>query len=66
MMLEAVRACEELGYTVEGAGQFREACREVSLMSLDTPRVRQSIDSLREGQGIGLQQAMDELRHRTG
>ena len=61
-MLEAVRGCEEMGYTVEGAGQLREACREVSLMSLDIPRVRQSIDSLREGAGITLQQAMDELR----
>jgi hypothetical protein len=66
MMLEAVRACEKQGYTVEGADQFREACREVSLMSLDTPRVRQSIESLRQGGGTPLRQAMDELRHRAG
>jgi hypothetical protein len=62
-MLEAVRACEEMGYTVEGADQLREACREVSLMSLDIPGVRQSIGSLREGGGITLQKAMDELRN---
>ena len=64
MMLVAVRACEEQGYAVEGAGPFREACREVSLMSLDIPRVRQSIESLRQGGGIPLRQAMDELRRR--
>ncbi len=62
-MLELVRAFEELGYTIEGAGPLREAYREVSLMSLDIPRVRQSIESLREGRGITLQQAMDERSH---
>ena len=66
MMLVAVRACEEQGYTIEGAGPFREACREVSLMSLDIPRVRQSIESLRQGGGIPLRQAIDELRNRVG
>jgi hypothetical protein len=65
-MVEVVRAFEALGYAVEGADDLRNECREVSLMSLDIPRVRQSIDSLREGDGITLQQAMDELRHRAG
>jgi hypothetical protein len=64
--LDAVRGCEEAGYTVEGANQLREACREVSLMSLDIPRVRQSIESLQQGGGTTLRQAMDELRHRAG
>jgi hypothetical protein len=65
-MLELVRGWEKQGYKVEGTDRFREACREVSLMSLDIPRVQQSIESLRQGGGTTLQQAMDELLLRRG
>lgn len=65
-LLELLRALDELGYKVYGAGLLGEACREVALMSLDIPRVRQSIEALQEGRGITLQQAIDELRHRAG
>lgn len=56
--------CEKGGYVVERAGEFREACREVALMSTDIDRVQASVASLDEGRGIPETQALDELRNR--
>jgi len=61
-VLDAVGLCEAEGFVVQGADQLREESRQVALMSLDTDRVRRSIESLEEGRGIPFAQAMDELR----
>ena len=62
-LLKGLKACEAAGFAVSGAVPFLLACRDVDLMSLDTDRVRASIESLDLGQGIKLQQAMDGLRN---
>jgi hypothetical protein len=62
-LLKGIRGSELNGFTVEGAAGFREACREVDLMSLDTDRVRESIESLQHGSGISFAQAMHGLRN---
>ena len=62
LLLEAIDFCESNHYQVDSADQFRQANLDVSLMSLDTDRKRQSWESIQSGRGIPSQQAMDELR----
>ena len=61
-LLQAIEACEREHYQVEGADRFRDALRDVSLMSLDVDRDRQSLASLATGSGIPAKEAMDALR----
>ena len=62
-LLAAIDSCESKRYKVDGADDFRRANLDVSLMSLDTNRNRQSLESLQTGPGIPSKQAMDELRN---
>jgi hypothetical protein len=64
-LLRAVKRHEASGFSVAGAADFHEACRDVDLMSLDTDRVRTSIESLESGNGTSLAEAMNGLRNRT-
>jgi hypothetical protein len=61
-LIKGIAACEKAGFLVSGSADFREACREVDLMSLDTERTRISIESLGRRSGISLKQAMNGLR----
>jgi len=65
ILLRVIEFCEsDCGFVVDGASDLRQEHNEVSLMSLDTERVRESILSLEEGRGIPPKQAMNELRNR--
>jgi hypothetical protein len=64
LLLEAASACEAENYAVDGADDLRREVRDVSLMSLDAERDRQSVGSLEEGRGVPSRKAMDELRDR--
>jgi phage-related protein len=44
--------------------EFRSAVRDVSLMSLDTQRVKESIESLESHKGRSFEQGIEELRNR--
>jgi len=48
---------------LDGAEELRAGYRDVKLMSLDTDRVRESIESLEQGRGIPFDIAMEELRN---
>jgi hypothetical protein len=61
--LDVVDLFKAEGFVVQGADQLRDESHQVALMSLDTDRVRRSIESLEEDRGIPFAQAMDELRH---
>lgn len=63
-VLDWLDQCEKAGSRVRRAAEFRDAWREVSLMSLDVDRARQAIDSLDRGEGIPFDQAMHGLRNR--
>ncbi len=63
-VLDWIDQCEKAGSRVRRAAEFRDAWREVSLMSLDVDRARQAIDSLDRGEGIPFDQAMHGLRNR--
>ncbi len=62
-LLAAIDSCESKRYKVDGADDFRRANLDLSLMSLDTNRNRQSLESLQTGHGMPSKQAMDELRN---
>ncbi len=62
LLLEAIDFCESKHYKVDSADQFRQSNLDVSLMSLDTDRNRQSLESIQSGRTITSKQAMDELR----
>ena len=62
LLLRAIKVCEENRFAVEGSPDFRKACLDVDLMSLDTDRVRASVESLKQGQGTTFTQAMHGLR----
>ncbi len=62
-LLKGIKRSEANGFAVEGSADFRQACREVDLMSLDTDRVRSSIESLQNGSGTNVKQAMNGLRN---
>jgi hypothetical protein len=62
-LLRMIDACEAKDFSVEGADDFRVACREVALMCLDVERVRESIAALDAGRGIPFDQAMYALRN---
>ncbi len=57
-VLELLRACESMGLAVERSDEFRREFKDVCLMALDVPRVKQSIESLEAGRGIPLSQAI--------
>jgi hypothetical protein len=59
-----VRELETRGLDVERAEDLRQACRDVSLLPLDTDRIRLSLESLESGQSIPMKQALDGLRNR--
>jgi len=62
-ILQIVHRCEtQCCFEVEGADELRQEFQEVSLMSLDTERAKQSIMSLDAGEGISAEQAMNVLR----
>lgn len=63
LLLGTLKVCEVNGFTVDGSADFRAACRDVDLMSLDTDRVRASVESLNQGLGTSLTQAMNGLRN---
>lgn len=46
-----------------GFDDLKSAFKDVSLMSLDTERVKRSIASLHAGQGVTFEHAMEELRN---
>ena len=62
LLLGAIDVCEASAIVVHGSADLRRACRDVDLMSLDTDRVRASVESLDRGLGIPLTQAMNGLR----
>jgi hypothetical protein len=62
VLLEAIDACERENYQIQNARRFRDAYQDVSLMSLDVDRDRQSLASLATGSGIPAKEAMDALR----
>ena len=62
-LLGGIKSREASGFAVDGAAHFRQACREVDLMSLDVDQVRASIESLQSGSGMSLTQAMNGLRN---
>ena len=53
LLLRALKVCEANGFAVDGSADFRKACLDVDLMSLDTDRVRASVESLDQGPGTG-------------
>jgi len=59
-----VRELEQMGFVVQAADELRRACREISLLPLDTDRVRRSLESLETGEGVPMKQAIDGLRNR--
>jgi hypothetical protein len=61
-ILDAVALCEGRGFEVNGADRLRAASQDVSLMSLNTERLRASVESLQQGRGIPHATAMNELR----
>jgi hypothetical protein len=61
-LLGVVAELEKGGFQVEGAGRLRVARRDVSLMALDTDRVRASIASLENGEGVPMGQVLNDLR----
>ena len=62
-LVDGIAACEAAGFSVTGSADFRDACRDVDLMSLGTDRVQASIESLNQGRRISFQQAMNGLRN---
>ena len=63
LLLGAIEVCEVNGFAVHGSVDFRQACLDVDLMSLDTDRVRASVESLNQGAGTSFAQAMNGLRN---
>ena len=57
-----LKALEQEYGKLEGADELRVRYRDVKLMPRDTDRVRRSIESLVQGQGIPFDRAMEELR----
>jgi hypothetical protein len=62
-LVPIIEQLESIGFMVDGAEEFRTACREVALMSLDVDRVRDNIGALEAGRGTTLDQAMYALRN---
>ena len=62
LLESAIAESERQGFEVEGAQEFRDAIREVSLLPLDGNRVKSSIVALKNGKGVPFEQAMDELQ----
>lgn len=62
-VLDTVRQLEAKNYHVEQADRLRTMHHDVSLMALGTDRVRASIASLENGEGIPAGQMMNEIRH---
>ncbi len=62
-LLAGLKVFEINGFAVHGSVDFRKACLEVDMMSLDMERVRASVESLNKGRGTSLTQAMNGLRN---
>jgi hypothetical protein len=60
-LLKAVDSCKAQGSAVAGEAEIRSAFKDVSLMALDTERVRESFE---DGGDLSHPEAMDELRRR--
>jgi len=63
-LLEGARRLEQAGFVVQRADELRRACGEVSLLPLDTDRIRRSLESLEGGEGVPTSEAIDGLRNR--
>jgi hypothetical protein len=63
LLLGTLKILEANGFAVNGSADFRKACLDVDLMSLDTDRVRASIESFQQGPRTSLTQAMNGLRN---
>ena len=63
-LLKVIDHCKTHGGILAGERELRDAFKDVSLMPLDTDRMRAAYESLLAGQGISHSEAMDELRYR--
>lgn len=61
-IIESAARCQERGCELDGVDELRSAFKDISLMSLDTERLKSSVESLQQGRGIPHAQAMNELR----
>lgn len=64
VLLKVIDRCKLQRRDLAGERELRNAFKDVSLMPLDTDRMRAAYESLQEGEGISHSEAMDELRHR--
>ncbi|MEN6451256.1 MAG: hypothetical protein ABFC96_12255 [Thermoguttaceae bacterium] len=64
VLLDVIAACEAGNFNVDGADDFRNEVRDISLMSLNVGQDRQAIASLEADKGIPSGKAMDEVRDR--
>lgn len=64
VLLRVVDRCKVQRHDLASEGELRNAFKDVSLMPLDTDRMRAAYESLHEGEGISHSEAMNELRHR--
>ena len=65
-LLQAIDACEQGNYEIDGTNTFRSRVREVALMNFDLDRIRRSISALQQGKGAPFRQVVHELRNRLG
>ncbi len=56
---------EGLGYTVEGADEFRDCCCQAELKNFDVQTVFSAVEQLNQGRARSLAEAMNELRSRS-
>ena len=64
VLLKVVDRCKVQRHDLAGEGELRNAFKDVSLMPLDTDRMRAAYESLQQGEGISHSEAMNELRRR--
>jgi len=60
-VLQGIIDCERQGYDVERAEEFRQIIQDVSLLPLDVASVRRNLEAVQRGEGISIEQALDEL-----
>lgn len=64
VLLKVIDRCKLQRHDLAGERELRNAFKDVSLMPLDTDRMRAAYESLQEGEGISHSEAMNELRRR--